>query len=373
MMSKLLMSLLVVTATLSARVSDKDLTEFFKSFVIRSYSAKVSKMDIKEIKKVEGHPEWEAYSVVMKVMRKKQELPVDLTILVNGDLMTTMLVDANRGVDYTHRVKKSVGSLYAGSKNGQVNAKVITTYMKNFYLKAPYNENVKAKIVDVQSVKGHAPWSAYLAIITFQNRGQDVSIPKIIFSDGKLMTTELVDYKKKIDFSREIKPKLPESIYDSSHLLFGNQNAKHKLVVFSDPQCPFCMEIVPKIMKAAKEHPDTIALYYYHFPLIQLHPVSEVLVRIIHVAQELGRKDIVEKIYTLKIDPRERDVDRIIKAVKDHTGFPVTKEQIDDPKVLATIKKDEESAEELMVSGTPTVFVDGKWDKMRNRYKLLIK
>jgi len=26
-----------------------------------------------------------------------------------------------------------------------------------------------------------------------------------------------------------------------------------------------------------------------------------------------------------------------------------------------------------MVSGTPTIYIDGKWDKMRNKYKEFIK
>jgi len=183
----------------------------------------------------------------------------------------------------------------------------------------------------------------------------------------------LMNRKKKINYSKELRPSVKESLYNDEHLLFGNKDAKHKVLLFSDPQCPFCTEIVPGIMKAAKEHPDKIALYYYHFPLVNIHPVSETLVRIMHIAQELGRNDIVEKIYSLKINPRETNVDKIIKAVKDHTGFPVTKKQINDKKVFALIKSDEKAAEKLMVSGTPTVFVDGKWDKMRDRYKLFIK
>jgi len=29
-----------------------------------------------------------------------------------------------------------------------------------------------------------------------------------------------------------------------------------KLVVFSDPQCPFCKEIVPNMYKIVKEYPE---------------------------------------------------------------------------------------------------------------------
>ena len=37
------------------------------------------------------------------------------------------------------------------------------------------------------------------------------------------------------------------------------------------------------------------------------------------------------------------------------------------------MKADADAAGKMMVSGTPTVYIDGEWDKMRNGYKKLIK
>jgi hypothetical protein len=37
------------------------------------------------------------------------------------------------------------------------------------------------------------------------------------------------------------------------------------------------------------------------------------------------------------------------------------------------MQADEIAAGKMMVSGTPTIYIDGKWDKMRNGYKNLIK
>ena len=256
-------------------------------------------------------------------------------------------------------------------------AKLSDSELKDFakrFIISKHSINIESiEVLEIVKIKDMPGWEAYLMLMNLEYQGKKLSAPQTIFINGDLATTTLINRVKKINYSKELRPKVPESLYDDAHLLFGNKNAKHKVLVFSDPQCPFCMDIVPKIMKAAKEHPDTIALYYYHFPLIQLHPVSETLVRIMHVAQEFGRKDVIEKLYSLKIDPRETDIEKIIKAVKDYTGFPVGKGQINDKKVFAVIKKDEKVAEKLMVSGTPTVFVDGKWDKLRDRYKLLIK
>ena len=107
------------------------------------------------------------------------------------------------------------------------------------------------------------------------------------------------------------------------HLLFGNKDAKHKILVFSDPQCPFCQEVVPAIFKAAKAHPETLSVYYYHLPLLRIHPVSGILTKVMHIAQEQGKLDVVEKIYSLKIDPKETNMKKVLAAVKKHTGFTV--------------------------------------------------
>jgi protein-disulfide isomerase len=132
------------------------------------------------------------------------------------------------------------------------------------------------------------------------------------------------------------------------------------------------MEVVPEIMKAAKTYPETFALYYYHLPLMRIHPVSGILVRVMHIAQEKGRNDVLEKLYSLKIDPRETNVDKVLAAVKKHSGFVVTKAEIDTKSVKDVISADEKAAARMMVSGTPTVYIDGKWDKRRDKYESLI-
>ena len=91
------------------------------------------------------------------------------------------------------------------------------------------------------------------------------------------------------------------------------------------------------------------------------------------VAQNEGKTDVVEKMYSLKIDPRETNMKKVLSAVKKHTGFAVTAAQVDAKSVKSAIEADGLAASRLMVSGTPTVYIDGEWDKMRDGYKKLIK
>jgi len=260
------------------------------------------------------------------------------------------------------------------SANGTVpDKKQLLKYIKRNVVKNPQVKVNGVTVIEETTHKDLPGWTILLTTmdLTYQNR--EIHVPETMFIKDGLITGRLVNMKNGRDYRNDIKPSVPESMYDDAHLLFGNKNAKHKVLVFSDPMCPFCQEVVPEIMKAAKAHPDTIALYYYHLPLLRIHPISKYLTRIMHIAQEEGKTDVVEKMYTLKLDPRVVDLKTILPAVKKHTGFAVTEAQVNDKKVVEAIKKDEDAAAKMMVSGTPTVYIDGKWDKMRDGYKKLVK
>ena len=91
-----------------------------------------------------------------------------------------------------------------------------------------------------------------------------------------------------------------------------------------------------------------------------------------HIAQEEGKTDVVEKIYSLKIKPQETNMTKVLAAVKSHTGYDVSATKVNEQSVKDAIKADEELAGKMMVSGTPTVYVDGVWDKNRDGYKKLV-
>jgi protein-disulfide isomerase len=237
------------------------------------------------------------------------------------------------------------------------------------------NPQVKINGVTIVESKTHEKlpgWSILLTTMDLEYNKKEMHVPEMMFAKDGLITGHLVDLETGIDYRDEIKPTVPESFYDEAHRLFGEKDAKHKILIFSDPQCPFCQDIVPLVLKASKEHPKEMAVYYYHLPLLRIHPVSDVLTRIMHVAQHEGRTDIVEKIYALKIDARETDVAKILDAVKTQTGYVITAEQIDKKEVKDALKADEDAAGKMMVGGTPTIYIDGTWDKMRDGYKKLI-
>ena len=153
----------------------------------------------------------------------------------------------------------------------------------------------------------------------------------------------------------------------------GKADAPHKIVVFSDPQCPFCLDYMPGLLKDVRAHPDKVALYYYHMPLVRLHPVSEVLARVMEHLQSQGKSDEAMKLYQLKIDPRLTDEKKILAAIKQQLGIDLKPEDIDKPEYKKAVQEDMKKAASMMVRGTPTVYFDGKYDAGRNEYKKYLK
>jgi len=249
--------------------------------------------------------------------------------------------------------------------------KKLVKYVKKNVVKNP---QVKIKGVTVLESKTHKDlpgWNILLTTMDLEYQGKEINAPEIMFIKDGLITGQLVDLKTGNNYRNNIKPSVPNAYYDDAHLLFGNKDAKHKVLIFSDPLCPFCQEIVPEIFKAAKENPKKIAVYYYHLPLLRIHPASDVVTRVMHVAQHEGKADVVAKLYSLKIDAKETNTTKILAAVKAHTGYSISAEKVDAKAVKEALKADEKAAGKMMVNGTPTIYIDGVWDKMRDGYKKL--
>jgi len=251
--------------------------------------------------------------------------------------------------------------------------KTLLKYVKRSVVKNPQVTVKAINIIETQTHKDLEGWTILLTNMDLEYHKKEIHAPEIMFVKDGLVTGSLVNLKTGRDYRKEIKPTVKPELYNKEHLLFGDANATHKMVVFSDPQCPFCQEVVPEIFKAAKAHPELLAVYYYHLPLVRLHPVSDVLTRVMHIAQKEGRLDVVEKMYQLKINPRTTKVEKILSAVKKQTGFSVTPEQVESKEVKEALSADEKSAGEMMVQGTPTIYLDGKWDKMRDGYQKFIE
>jgi len=264
-------------------------------------------------------------------------------------------------------------TLSAGSDEDEVK-----TYVKNFMVQNKQVKVTSVDIIDSQHLDEPKGWDVYFVNIHANVKKSPtvydkVTVPETLFvKDGYTVPT-LINLETGEDLKMVLKPELKSNVYVDDHLLAGNKDAKHKLVVFSDPQCPFCQQKVPEIYNAVKANPDTFALYYYHLPLLRIHPVSDIITRAMVVAQNKGATaDKLIDMYKFKINPREVNATKVLGELKKQFNIDVTEEEINDAKVSKHITFDRDMATQSMVTGTPTVYIDGKWDPSRNEYKKLI-
>ena len=161
--------------------------------------------------------------------------------------------------------------------------------------------------------------------------------------------------------------------YDDKHFILGSKDAPHKILFFSDPSCPFCKEKVVEVVDVVKKNPKLYALYYYHLPLTKIHPPSEIVSRAMLVFQNRGDIDNMLKLYRIFIEPTETDVKKILHAIKIKTGVQLTEQEINKPEITEALRVDMAMKRRLQVTGTPTIFIDGKWDRLRKEFKKYAK
>lgn len=236
---------------------------------------------------------------------------------------------------------------------------------------------IEIKVLEKQPVYRLPDWEAFILEfkLTINERGRDVNITNtdILFAKDRFVAPDLVDVKTNRSIKTRIIRSLDKSFYDEEHHLLGNKDAKHKIVVFSDPLCPFCREVVPKLFDAARKHPDQFALYYYHLPIEGLHPASVPLSKAIIYLKKKGDKEAIEKIYKTDFNYEEKDEKKVLEELHKKLGINLSVSDINRPDIVNELNQDMAKAKKLMIKGTPTVFFDDKYDRTRSEYKKYLK
>ena len=220
-------------------------------------------------------------------------------------------------------------------------------------------------------------WYGYVFNLEFTVKGKKLSQNDTLFTNGKLITPELIDSQTKRSFKDKMYPTLGKKYFEKSHLIAGDVNAKHSLVLFSDPLCPICLDEVPTIIKNVLDNPKNIALYYYHLPL-DMHPTARTLSKASMIATKMGIKNVDYKVYTTNFSNfydgyAEQDNQKALNHFNKVFKTNITMSQINDKNLNKKLEDDIKMSEEAFVSGTPTLFLDGEIDKTRMKYEKYLK
>jgi protein-disulfide isomerase len=257
----------------------------------------------------------------------------------------------------------------------------VKRYMKKYIEKKMHSPVKKIDVISKYHIDEVPDWEVYFLSmridITLGGKTKTTTVPQTIFTKGEKITFKLMkkgmNGEKNINYAKLLKPKVPKSAYDDAHFIAGSKKAPHKILVFSDPFCPYCQTKVPEVLQVVKANPKTYGLYYYHLPLLKIHPAAKLVTRAMHLFHKEKDIDKMMALYDLFLEPTETDPKEIIQAIKEKTGVTFTKKQLSTKALKDAIAVDLKMRKQLQVTSTPTIFIDGKWDRKRENYKQYAK
>ncbi|KJU84756.1 protein-disulfide isomerase-like protein [Candidatus Magnetobacterium bavaricum] len=128
-----------------------------------------------------------------------------------------------------------------------------------------------ATVEDVQQSPSKGLWEITI------NTGKNRAIAYMDYSKENIIIGNIVKIKTKHNLTEdrltEVNKVDVSTIPLKNSLLMGAKNAKIKLIVFTDPECPFCKQLHEELKTLVEKRKD-IGIHIILFPLTSIHPTS---------------------------------------------------------------------------------------------------
>jgi len=143
----------------------------------------------------------------------------------------------------------------------------------------------------------------------------------------------------------------------------GPANAPVTLTLFTDFECPYCSKMPPLIEQVMKNNPKNLKVVFKNNPL-NFHKMARPAAYAALAAQEQGKFwEFHDLLFTTKKLSLE-SIDKIATDLKlDMDKF---KADMKSPETLAKVEKDLKDGKKAGVTGTPTVFINGRRPQQRS-------
>jgi predicted DsbA family dithiol-disulfide isomerase len=144
----------------------------------------------------------------------------------------------------------------------------------------------------------------------------------------------------------------------------GPADAPVTMVLFTDFECPYCSKIVPLLEQVLERNSQTVKLVFKNMPL-KFHKMAQPSARAALAAQEQGKFwEFHDRLFAAQSTLSKETINKI--ALNLNLDIQKFEQDMASPKVQAQINKDLMAAEKAGVSGTPTVFINGRLLKERS-------
>ncbi len=111
-----------------------------------------------------------------------------------------------------------------------------------------------------------------------------------------------------------------EEVVKDAHLILGKSSAPIKIVVFDDPDCPFCRKYLPMLKTLYEKNSEKVAIYVRYFPL-DIHPDAERKSRILACSKDyFSTKEKLIKGMEVEPDVKGCDGSKIVERDRE-LGF----------------------------------------------------
>ncbi len=154
------------------------------------------------------------------------------------------------------------------------------------------------------------------------------------------------------------------TIHNDDHIKGDPNNAKVVLIEYSDFQCPACARAYEYFKDIEKEFPEGVVFIYRHFPLALIHRNAVSAARAAEAAAKQGHFEEMHNLLFEKQDEwHERvDVETLFADYAESLGMNREQFLVDykSAAVKERVDRDSDDARMLGLSGTPTLFVNGK-------------
>ena len=143
----------------------------------------------------------------------------------------------------------------------------------------------------------------------------------------------------------------------------GDPKSPVSIVVFTDFQCPYCIKLAPLLDQVYAKNTDKVKVYFKNMPL-QFHEMAEPAALAALAAGEQGKFwEFHDKLFTAQqLNPQ------VISSFARELGLDMARFETDmkSPMLRQKLGKDMSDAQKAGVTGTPTVYINGRKLKQRS-------
>jgi protein-disulfide isomerase len=152
----------------------------------------------------------------------------------------------------------------------------------------------------------------------------------------------------------------------------GPETAPVTIVEFSDFECPFCANLFPTMKQIEKDYVGKVRIVYRQFPLSSIHPNAQKAAEASLCAHD--QQKFWELHDAMFADIRNISVEALkIKAAELKMDVDAFGTCLDSGKYIDAVQADHNEGVRLGVTGTPALFVNGRFINEAQPYAVIAK